>query len=233
MIGIIYKVTNSINGKVYIGQTVKNIGQRRRDHLFRAKKGDERTAFQIALLESGKDNFNWEQIDTAETKEELDEKEKKWIEHYKSNNPLYGYNLQSGGKIKYKNNNETRSKMSNSQKGNKNFLGKYHSIETRQRMSNSHKGNKNMLGKHLSIETRQKMSNSQKGHTVAIDVCKKLSLAQRGEKGSNAKLTEFQVKKIKTAIASGESCASLGRKYHVNAVTINNIKTGRTWSHIN
>lgn len=49
-------------------------------------------------------------------------------------------------------------------KGNKNFLGKIHSIETKKKMSDAQKGeNHPMYGKHHSIETKKKMSDNNKG----------------------------------------------------------------------
>jgi group I intron endonuclease len=89
------------------------------------------------------------------------------------------------------------------------------SLETRQKLSELKKGNKYGLGKHPSAETRQK-----------------LSKAKRGENASSSKLTETDVKHIKTALANGESCASIGRKYGVHGSAISQIKHGVTWKHI-
>lgn len=95
---IIYKATNKINGKVYIGQTTKTLEYRRKQH--------ERDAmciykpslyFHNALMKYGFENFLWEIIDTAESQEELDEKEIKWISICNSTNHNKGYNLKLGG----------------------------------------------------------------------------------------------------------------------------------------
>ena len=89
----IYKVTNKINGKIYIGQT-NNFEKRKREHLL-----DKRTnhqAFKRALNKYGFDGFDWEIIDKCETKEEINKKEKYYINYYNSKVPN-GYNIANGG----------------------------------------------------------------------------------------------------------------------------------------
>lgn len=53
--------------------------------------------FHNALNKYGFDNFKFEEIDNAETQDELNEKERYWIKYYNSNNKEKGYNLDSGG----------------------------------------------------------------------------------------------------------------------------------------
>ena len=89
----IYKVTNKINGKIYIGQT-NNIDRRKKQHLY-----DNRTnhqAFKRALNKYGIDNFNWEIIYKCEAKKEINIKEKYYIDYYNSKVPN-GYNIANGG----------------------------------------------------------------------------------------------------------------------------------------
>lgn len=97
MYGIIYKATNKINGKIYIGQTIKTLEERIYMHYYRADNSLEitHTHFINAIRKYGKNNFSWEIIDTAETQEELDKKEIKWIQKY--NSIKNGYNIQKGG----------------------------------------------------------------------------------------------------------------------------------------
>ena len=59
---------------------------------------------------------------------------------------------------------ETKRKISNANKGNKNWLGKKHSEETKKKMSESKKGNKYNLGRKFSEEHKRKMSQAHKGH---------------------------------------------------------------------
>lgn len=92
----IYKVTNQVNNKIYIGATTKSIEDRQKDHLKKVTKGKS-YAFQNAIATYGIDNFKWEQIDTAITKDELAKKEKEYILEYNSKEK--GYNSDSGGGI--------------------------------------------------------------------------------------------------------------------------------------
>lgn len=91
---VIYKITNLINGKVYIGQTRRGFEQRMKEHQNAAARGD---GFYIgsAIAKYGWDNFSAEVI--AETSDEsvLDELEKYYIQKYKSD--IVGYNLAPGG----------------------------------------------------------------------------------------------------------------------------------------
>ena len=70
---IIYKATNKINGKVYIGQSHKSLEERMRRHKNDSTRQD--SYFYRAIRKYGWENFSWEVIDIAETDEELDQKE--------------------------------------------------------------------------------------------------------------------------------------------------------------
>lgn len=96
MYGIIYKVTNKINNKVYIGQTIQTLSQRRNKHYYKANnEANINTHFINALRKYPKESFSWEIIDQANSQEELDNKEKYWIQYYNSIND--GYNTKDGG----------------------------------------------------------------------------------------------------------------------------------------
>ncbi|KYD28159.1 NUMOD3 domain-containing DNA-binding protein [Geobacillus stearothermophilus] len=163
---IIYKITNKLNGKIYIGQTVRTLEERIEEY-----KRKRRTAIERAIQKYGIENFNFEVIDTAETPEELNEKEIKWIKHFNCIHPN-GYNLcEGGGNTKgYKHKEESKKKMSKSKKGrfigeNNPFFGKTHSEETRKRWSEQRKG------RVLSDEWRKKLSenNAFKRKVINLD----------------------------------------------------------------
>ena len=92
--GIIYKVTNIENGKSYIGATFERMEDRKVDHIQKAKKSTG-GYFQAAIATEGPEAFTWTQIDTANSIDELAQKEKEYVLLYDSLEN--GYNSDSGG----------------------------------------------------------------------------------------------------------------------------------------
>ncbi|MGE6488492.1 GIY-YIG nuclease family protein [Paenisporosarcina sp. NPDC076898] len=93
---IIYKATNEINGKSYIGCTKFSLEERKYRHEFLAKSGNIKNhAFYEDMMEIGFDKFTWEVIDEADNMQEGIEKETYWIRFCNSFN--YGYNRNQGG----------------------------------------------------------------------------------------------------------------------------------------
>lgn len=125
---LIYKITNLINNKIYIGLTARTIEERWKQHVNQSKKKNYYIARTIRKY--GKENFKIEQIDKAYSIKELKSKEKYWIAKYQSNNRNIGYNLTDGGEKAQPNDElilsviETRQKNSS-----KNYLGVYWSEE--------------------------------------------------------------------------------------------------------
>lgn len=95
--GIIYRVTNLINSKIYIGQTVTSMTTRKNGHLSNARKNVLDIPFHRAIRKYGEESFVWEIIDVAWNKEDLNKKEKYWIATYDSTNKSKGYNATIGG----------------------------------------------------------------------------------------------------------------------------------------
>ena len=94
----IYKITNIINNKIYIGQVYNKSVQDRFVRHIKEANPYSRSIVDKAIAKYGKDNFIVEQIDEATSLEELNQKEKYWIKYYNSTNKKIGYNLTSGGK---------------------------------------------------------------------------------------------------------------------------------------
>lgn len=94
--GIIYCALNIVNNKRYIGQTIRGLERRKREHIWQSEKDSEFT-FHKALRKYGKDKFEWSIIDVASNAEELDEKEIYWINKYDTYH--YGYNMSTGGQF--------------------------------------------------------------------------------------------------------------------------------------
>ena len=91
---IIYKATNKVNGKCYIGQTRHSLEYRKRIHLQKAKQGID-THFYQAIRKYGADSFVWDIICTAKDKTTLNELETFYITKYDS--IKNGYNMVDGG----------------------------------------------------------------------------------------------------------------------------------------
>ena len=101
----IYKITNQINGKIYIGQTSNSIEERWTQHVRESKYAccpTYNTVFKRAIRKYGIENFTREQIEECNCKAELDEREKYWISFYHSyvgDKECNGYNMTPGGEF--------------------------------------------------------------------------------------------------------------------------------------
>lgn len=110
MNGKIYKITNTITGECYIGQTVRSVERRFEEH----KQGTRQAKYKMSKLqkameEYGKRNFTVELIeDEIETIEELCEKEKYYIQKY---NATFDYNNSSGGENNLKSSGNEKNKF--------------------------------------------------------------------------------------------------------------------------
>lgn len=183
--GIIYKVTNKLNGKVYIGQTIRKLSERRNGHI-KDSKSNSNLHFHNALRKYGIKQFVWEIIDTTRSRIELNKKECFYIKEYNSFDKRYGYNMTYGGEG-VKPNLVTREKQSKSHIGKSNPMkGKHYSKEIVEKYSKSHKGkpawNKGIpcrqetkeklrqanLGKKLSDETKAKQSKALLGRVSGM-----------------------------------------------------------------
>lgn len=91
---IVYLATNKVNGKQYVGQTIRPLLERWKDHC----RVVDNNYFHNAIRKYGAENFSLEIIDQAETLEELDRKEMYWIEELGTLYPN-GYNLKEGGNV--------------------------------------------------------------------------------------------------------------------------------------
>ena len=95
--GYIYKITNKINNKVYIGQTSESIRQRWKEHIYAANhdQGKEYNyAVHCAIRKYGCCNFDVDLLEEIDD-EMLNDREVYWIEYYDGFKS--GYNMTLGG----------------------------------------------------------------------------------------------------------------------------------------
>jgi group I intron endonuclease len=106
----IYKITNKINDKTYIGQTIKDIKKRWSVHC----SSNSCTALKSAIQKYGPENFTIEEIDGANSLSELNYKEWLLIHKFNSLAPN-GYNIREGGGSRGKWHKDSIEKMKKSQ----------------------------------------------------------------------------------------------------------------------
>ena len=179
---IVYKITNTITGMSYVGQTTKTLNQRWTEHVYDAtgnRSKDKGCYFHLAIKKYGKEAFSMEVLNTCLNKEALDSVERFYIATLNTVRPN-GYNLALGGSgvmhgrklstearakiskslmgrpgAKFKHTAEACAKIAASLQGNKRSVGRVHSEETKSKMRASHLGKK---VKPFSEEARRNMS---------------------------------------------------------------------------
>lgn len=211
----IYKITNLVNNKLYIGQTRRVCEVRWNEHL-----NDRGLLLGRAIRKYGKDCFKFELMFSANSQEELDFLEMLVIQITHSCDPYFGYNCREGGnstsfsessrekmsisQTGKKQSGETRKKRSLSMKG-KN-TGKQ-SEERRKQNSESHKGI------YPSEEARRKNSESNRGKKHTKEAREKIAAANRGRKDSIGRRVKisialkkyFKVRSIRTPEDIGQA----------------------------
>ena len=206
----IYRITNLINGKTYIGQ--HKYKETPYDHYMGSGKH-----LKAAQAKYGIENFIKEIIvSNIESKSAIDKLEIKYIAYEKATNGNGCYNIATGGEgFSGHHSIEARKKMSEAQKGKKRGP---HSEETRKKISGSRKGKSAWnKGKHLSEETKQKLSESLKGKLNgrhrSEETKKKLSDARKGKpSGKKGKHLSEETKKKMSEAQKGKHHSEETRK---------------------
>lgn len=165
---IIYKITNKLTGKCYIGQTTQTLSRRFAGHRYDI---NDNLPIHRALKKYGELNFICEEIASYTNMEDLNNAEHYYIEWFNCLIPN-GYNIRAGGNNGGALHESTRKKIGDANRGEKNFFygkpgpmrGKKHTQEAKTAISDSGKGNKNhFYGKKHSLESRQKQSLAKQG----------------------------------------------------------------------
>lgn len=163
---IIYKITNTVNGKSYIGKTIYSLERRWYDHCLRARIG---SSFHLhrAIRLYGSEKFNVEILREIRNPKGLNHAEIFFIKRFDTFRN--GYNMTVGGDglgYNFRHTDASKRKMSLAARRRKpaGMLGKHHSLEARKKMSLAKLGRPSKLkGKHYSEEIRHKMSLAHRG----------------------------------------------------------------------
>lgn len=237
---IIYRATNRITGKIYIGKTVRQLYHAKARHRQRAMRRDlygSDSYFYASIRKHGWSTFDWKIIDQGENDTELQALERAWIAQTGSyRDRSIGYNMTPGGDggagRKLSPEQIAGISLRSSGKGNPGWgkFGKAHpayghikSPEVRAAISRAHKGKK------VSSETRAKLSATrvamfaeQRRETFrrqeeercarrAAQAAKKAAGGFKGEKARASKVTDQQRAEICRRRAAGESYSAIAR----------------------
>ena len=92
----IYKITNTVTGKFYVGQTKRKLQVRLNSHFYEASKRKYNMLLHRSIRKHGIESFKIELLEEC-TKEDVYEKERFWIKTLNCIQP-FGYNQHEGGK---------------------------------------------------------------------------------------------------------------------------------------
>ena len=152
----IYQITNTVNGKIYIGKTIRTIEERFQRHTYNANAKIQ-THLYNAMRKYGKEAFTVTELESGfDNEESLNEAEVRYIAEL---NPQYNMTEGGEGISGLKHSSETKRKMSDAKKGKK------FSEEHKRKLSDAHKG------KPKSEETKRRMSDAKKGIKKEVVTC--------------------------------------------------------------
>ena len=209
----IYGIRNLVNGKIYIGKTGMNFGDRWDSHRSLLNNGKhDNPHLQKAWDKYGQDNFEFIIIEDCGI-DELSDREKYYIKLYKDMG--LAYNIHDGGDEGYN-------------------LGKHLSEETKRKIGEKNKING--LGRKASDETKEKMSKSHTGMKYASmseEGKKNIQQAQRKYFEQNPKkLCVDDVIEIRRLHKDGLNYSEIARKYNVTHQCISDICNYKRWKQV-
>lgn len=228
-----YKITNTGNGKVYIGAT-SNLRDRIQHHDWDLRHGRHSNKEMQADYDENPDAFRFDVLELCDPGT-LAELERKYISEYDSMNPAHGYNRESGGNKDKTISDETKKIWSEHRSnGGAGMFGKHHTEEAKRKISEKHKGRRlseesirkmaeTKRGKKMSLEARMKMSASRKGRKLSPEHIAAMVAARKGFKHS-------EESKKKMSLARLGKYMGEENKYHTDVICI---ETGELFHGVN
>ena len=227
--GFIYKITNTINNKIYIGQTTRNLSSRISEYK---KNSHNNNYLNNSFKKYGFEKFKFEIIDTAYSLIELNNKEIEYINKYDSTNKEIGYNIEIGG-LNSIASFETREKMSESHIGVKQtqvWIGK--------RIAKSGSSEAKKYGKKKTEEEKKYLSEISpkywKGKKRSDDTKNKISKTKK-KNGLSKKQKDILCKKVlaynpitNEKLNVFDSTSNAGKYYNISQSTISRRCSGKS-----
>jgi group I intron endonuclease len=180
--GAIYLVTNTVNGKQYVGKTTTSLARRWQAHKSRGKRNGT-SAIHCAILKYGSDNFEIKSLrDDVDIESELNELEIEYINVLGTKAPN-GYNLSDGGEgaTGHSPSEKTRALLSAAMKQREPRRDFTHSDETKQKIGAKSLGNKHNIGKKRTLEEKAHLSAVQTGRTRSAETRAKMGRSRLGK----------------------------------------------------
>ena len=166
----VYLVTNTVNGKQYIGQTTQPVATRWSQHVHESRRAH--LPLYAAIRKYGCESFVLSVLDTAVSQEELNQKEKDFIEAYNTLDRDFGYNLHEGG------NKPPLMTPVAAAKGGASRRGRKRPQYVIDAVRKAQLGNTHCLGRELSAETKQKIGRASKGRKHTPEAIEKIKVAR-------------------------------------------------------
>lgn len=205
----IYKITNTVNKKIYIGKT-NNPSRRKKEHFLKSNINNEpKKVLYLAMKKYGKENFLFEILEECLDKD-WEEREKYWIKFYNSLIPN-GYNMIDGGS------------EPPHYTGEKSPVSKLKDFEVEE------------IQQLLLTKTFKKLSNKEiaKRYNISIDQIRRINPGERGyNKNLNYPLRKYSKKQISEEIIEllstwKYSCQEIADMYNVSKSCIKEINRGK------
>lgn len=177
----IYRITNTLNGKVYIGQAI-NLSARETRHFYTLEKGTHHNEhLQRSFDKYGKDGFLFEALEKTGN---LDERELFWINTYGGLNSNLNYNFKNPITKEWSDYTKKKKKKTITGKNNPNYGNRW-SDELREKVSKQRKGVslEERIGKEKADLAKKRMSKSQKGRKHSEETKEKIRKANSGVNG--------------------------------------------------
>lgn len=227
----IYKITNSANGKAWVGQSY-NLRKRQLQHLRLFAQNKNSPHLQRAWNKYGAGNFAFQVVEyCCETS--LTEREQWWMDHLKVADSRYGYNMcPAAASCKgVKHTAATKAKISAAvlNRGKKLSIEKVRIIKERLSTGEVHSEIAASFG--VSDHLISCIKNEKVWNNIRPDLhCTFRKLKRTGADVLHSKLSLTDVEGIRLRLLEGHTLKSIANNYGVNAVTIYDIKHGHAWA---
>lgn len=223
----IYRITNLVTGKSYIGQTRMNFGDRRDAHFSLLNAGTHYSKeMQVDWDTYGSENFEFAVLEIVDDPALLNDLEIRYINVYTAKGLCYNQNPGGTGNGKHLTE-EAKRKIGD--KNRVNMTGRKASEETRRKMSESQR--KRVYTDEEKQQIAEKMRTINMGRHRS-DETKDLLRKINQENPPSAKLTPDDVREIRRKNSEGVSVKDLAIEYHVSSACIYNIIHRHRWKHI-